>query len=333
MRAVAEPPDELARGVLERGERTPAAVEAGQQVAGADEAQEGRVELVGRVPTPVPGVHGVDDERPLAGVVHAVELDPAADHGVLDVVHRVRDVVGEVHDLRLHALDPVGRALAQPREDGPVVVVHAELRCRQAVLAHRTLAAAPRVLDARVERGPGQVQAGGPAVGREHLGLEPRQEPQRLRVALEPADVAGDVRERPLAVVAERRVAEVVRQAGGVDDVGVAAEGLAELSTDLRDLEAVRQARADEVVAAGAEDLGLGAEPAQGGRVDDAGAVALEGRADLALGRFRRPPLDVGGAVAGLRLVPGWGHARSGTVWHVTHPSQTALLRPRRPPR
>ena len=105
-----------------------------------------------------------------------------------------------------------------------------------------------------------------------------------------PHDVA-DLVERPLAVVAERRVAEVVGQRGGLDDVGVAAEGAAEVAGDLGDLEGVGQPVADEVVGLRPHDLRLGGEPAQRGRVHDPGPVALEGRAAVRRGAWAaRPP-------------------------------------------
>ena len=56
------------------------------------------------------------------------------------------------------------------------------------------------------------------------LRLEPGEDPQRLRVALEPAAGGAELVQRALAVVPERRVADVVRQPGGVDDVGVGAQ-------------------------------------------------------------------------------------------------------------
>ena len=87
---------------------------------------------------------------------------------------------------------------------------------------------------------------------------------------------AGDGVERRLAVVPERRVAEVVGEAGGVDDVGAAAQGRAELAADLGDLEGVGEPVAHEVVAAGLHDLGLGGEPAQARGVDQARPVAGE---------------------------------------------------------
>ena len=114
------------------------------------------------------------------------------------------------------------------------------------------------------------------AVGRDDLGLEPGEQPQRLRVALEPADPLGQLRQRALAVVPERRVPEVVRQARRVDDVRVAAERLADLPAHLRDLERVRQPRAHEVVRRRAEHLRLGPEAPQRRGVHQARAVALE---------------------------------------------------------
>ncbi len=67
-----------------------------------------------------------------------------------------------------------------------------------------------------------------------------------------------------LAVVAEGRVAQVVAEARGVDDIGRDAEGDRELTPDLCDLQGMRQAVAREVgCAGGAEHLRLRGEPAQ----------------------------------------------------------------------
>ena len=90
--------------------------------------------------------------------------------------------------------------------------------------------------------------------------------------------------QRVLAVVPERRVAEVVREAGRLDHVAVAPEREAEVAPDLRDLEAVREAVAHEVVGARADHLRLGGEPAQRRRVHEPGAVAGERPAAALLG-------------------------------------------------
>jgi hypothetical protein len=69
---------------------------------------------------------------------------------------------------------------------------------------------------------------------------------------------------------------EVVRQRRGVDDVGVAAERLAELTGHLGDLEGVGQPVAHEVVEAWSHDLRLRREATQRRGVHDAPPVALE---------------------------------------------------------
>ena len=126
------------------------------------------------------------------------------------------------------------------------------------------------------------------------LRLQAGEEPQGLGVALETPDPAGDLGERPFPVVPEGRVAEIVGEAGGVDDVRVAAEGVAEFPAHLGDLEGVGEARADEVVGRGAHHLGLGAEAAQARGVDDARTVALEGAPPGGLGWLGDPAGRVG---------------------------------------
>ena len=135
-------------------------------------------------------------------------------------------------------------ARAEPVEDLEVVVVDAELH-----RGVRRPAAAPRVLRGGVQAGPGEVEPGRAAVGVGALGLQAGQQAQRLGVALEAADAGRDRIERRLAVVPERRVAEVVGEAGGVDDVGAAAQRRTELAADLGDLEGVGEPVAHEVVA------------------------------------------------------------------------------------
>ncbi len=324
-----EPADELARHVLQRGQRAARPVEGPYQVALAVQVllqpADGGVDRVGPVPLAVPGPHVLGHARPLLGVRHEVQVDAARHDAVLDVVHGVADVVGEVHDLRLQALDAVGRVLAQPGEHGRVVRVDAELAARRAVRPGRARAVRPRVLDARVEAGAGQVEAGGHAVEPDHLGFQPGQQAQGLRVALEAADRLGDLGQGGLAVVPEGRVSQVVREAGGVDHVGVAAERAPHAAAHLGDLEGVGQARAHEVVVARAEHLGLGAEPAQRGGVHHAPAVAFERGPGPRLGRFGHPALDVLRAVRRRDALPG-GLLHAGHSSHaVGNPGITRL--------
>src|SRR3954465_9999054 len=190
-------------------------------------------------------------------------VDVACLYAVLEVVHRVGDVVRPVHDLRLDATRASGGAVTGPLEDRGVVVVHAELRS--------PLLSVPWVLGRRVQRRSGEVEPRTDlatlAGGSDDLRLQPGQHAQALRVAFEAAARRREVRERGLAVVTERRVTEVVREARGVDEVRVGAECRRELATDLRALERVRQPGAWEVALAVADDLGLGGEPAQSSRV------------------------------------------------------------------
>jgi hypothetical protein len=71
----------------------------------------------------------------------------------------------------------------------------------------------------------------------EHLGFEPGQDAQGLSVGLEAAAFPRQLVQRPLAVVPERRVPDVVREAGGVDQVGVATQLVGDAAADLGDLE------------------------------------------------------------------------------------------------
>jgi len=147
---------------------------------------------------------------------------------IFEVVHRIRHVVGPVHDLRL-------QAGAAARRAGPDPLEHGDVRLVGAVLARA--GADDRVLECRVEGGAGEVEA-----GVRDLGFQPGEQPERLGVALEAAAgkrAAGvsERRQRRLPVVPERRVAEVVRQARRVHQVGVAAERRAEFPADLRALQ------------------------------------------------------------------------------------------------
>ncbi len=163
-------------------------------------------------------------------------------------------------------------------------------------------AARPGVLGGRVEGGAGEVEAdadqgAGRAVD-ESFGLQPGQQPQRLRVALEAAAGRGDLVEHLLAVVPERRVAQVVGEAGRLDEVGVAAQGRAQLPADLGALQGVGEPGAGAGVpglraGAGRDDLCLAGEPPQRGGVQDARAVPLERGAAGALVRLGRPALGV----------------------------------------
>ena len=158
-------------------------------------------------------------------------------------------------------------------------------------------------LHAASSDGAGEVQ---PAA--RDLELEPGEDAQRLRVALEAAAGARELVEGAFAVVPERGVADVVGEPRGVDDVGVAAQVLGHPPPDLGHLEGVREPGARHAADLGAfarpDDLRLAREPPQRRGVQHAGAVAGERAAAL-------PPPG---------MLGGFGHAARPVVIGVSHP-------------
>ena len=107
--------------------------------------------------------------------------------------------------------------------------------------------------------------------------------------------------------MAERRMAEIVRERQRLGQVLVEAERARERAGDLGNLERMGQPGAEMVALVEDEHLGLVGEPAEGAGVDDAVAVAAEGVA----GGARRLGVEpaaaparigrIGGACAPLR--------------------------------
>jgi hypothetical protein len=160
------------------------------------------------------------------------DLDEAhipRDECVLEIVHRVGDVIRPIHDLGLKAPPPFDRAFTQPGEDLPVIVIDAELVIVDARV--------PRILRRGIEGCAGEVESDGSTIIGEALGLKTRQDAQALGIAFETATGDGRLGERGLAVVAEGRMAQVVRKARRLDQIGVGAEGRPEFTTDLASLE------------------------------------------------------------------------------------------------
>ena len=239
-------------------------------------------------------------------------VEVSADDRILEVVHRVGDVVAEVHHLRLDAAHRLGRAGTQPVEGILIVGVVAELAA--AARVGDALLRRPRVLATRVEAGAGQVEAVRAAIGPEHLGLQPGEQAERLGVALEPADVVRPGGQRALPVVTEGRVPEVMGEAGAVDDIRIEPQVDRELAADLRDLERMGEPVAGEVEARGrAEHLRLDGEAAQGAGMQHAPAIAGEVAATVRV-LLGQPALGVGLVVAGqehaARAIPHWCPAR-----------------------
>jgi len=100
--------------------------------------------------------------------------------------------------------------------------------------------------------------------------------PQALQIVFEAAMTAHAFVERLLAGVTEGRVTKVMRQRNSFGKIFVELQCARRSAGDLRDLEAVRQARPEQVTFVVDENLGLVFEPPERRRVNDAVAVALE---------------------------------------------------------
>ncbi len=107
--------------------------------------------------------------------------------------------------------------------------------------------------------------------------LEIFHDAQRVQVVVKEKAVFlhGNV-ESLFSGMTERRMADVVYQGEGLDEINVQAELRRDGSRDLRDLNGMGQAIAKVVGVPASEDLGLGFEAAKGPGVDDAIAVTLK---------------------------------------------------------
>ena len=122
---------------------------------------------------------------------------------------------------------------------------------------------------------------------------------QALQVVLEAAVLRHAGIERVLARVAERRVAEVVRQGDRFHQVLVEPQRARDRAAELRDLQRMREPRAEQVAFVVQEDLGLVDQPPERGGMHDAVAIALE-RVARRRRRFRMAPAARSRRVAGV---------------------------------
>ncbi len=97
-----------------------------------------------------------------------------------------------------------------------------------------------------------------------------------MGVVVEPANVGERARQRILAGVAERRVAEIVGEAQRLGQILVEPERPGDRPADLGDFDAVGEPDPEMVAVGRDEDLGLVAQAAEGDRMDDPVAVALK---------------------------------------------------------
>ena len=113
---------------------------------------------------------------------------------------------------------------------------------------------------------------------------------------IEAAMVAHQLIELALAGMAERRVAEIMGERQGFGQVLVEPERPGDGAGDLGDLDRMGESGAVMIALVIDEDLGLVLEPAEGGGMDDAVAVALEGGARRASGSGREPAAALAGS-------------------------------------
>ncbi len=128
------------------------------------------------------------------------------------------------------------------------------------------------VLDDALERFPCQVET----VEGRIAPLKTRDHAQRLRVVIEAAMRGEAAIERALPGVAERRMAEIMRQRQRLGEILVEAELAGDGAGDLRHLQRMGQPRPVVVALVINEDLRLVLEAAERGGMDNAVAIAPE---------------------------------------------------------
>ena len=153
------------------------------------------------------------------------------------------------------------------------------------------------MFDQRLQRLGGQIEA-------VELGiatLERRNDTEAVAVMVEAA-VIGEARgQGVLAGVAERRVAEIVAESGGLGEILVEAQIPGDRAGDLGHLDGVGQPGSKMVALLVHEHLGLVRQAPESGGMDDAVAVALIGGARGRGGLGEQPParfLGIGGIFA-----------------------------------
>ena len=117
----------------------------------------------------------------------------------------------------------------------------------------------------------GKIEAGEVRI----LCLDELDDTEALEIVIEAAVAAHEAVELRLAGVAERGVAEIVREGDGLGEVLIESEGAGDRAGDGRHLDGMGEPGAEVIAAAAEEDLGLVFETAEGARMNDAGAVPL----------------------------------------------------------
>ena len=235
------------------------------------------------------------------GERHHLEIIDAKQAGaqaIVDVVGVIGDIVGEGGGLRLQ------RSVAPQLQ----IEFFVETRRYRREYRFRGMARPGPVppgqrtvmLDDALQRFPGQVQP-------VELGiavLQRRHHPQRLRVVVEAAMVREAFVQRPLAGMAERRMAEIVRQRQCLGEVLVEAELPGQRAGNLRHFQRMGQPRAVMVALVEHEYLRLVLQATKGGGMDHPVAIAPERAAGPAR-RLRKQPATAGIGVAAIKRAGG----------------------------
>ena len=171
---------------------------------------------------------------------------------IFDVVHRVRDVIGKIHDLSFQTTRPWSYALTHPFKSWAIIVVYRILP--QGFFPVRTFALRPGVLANRIKGCAREIQASGAFLSN-NLRLKARDDSQCLRIPFKASDFSRKFIECAFTIVSKWRMPEVVGKTCGIDNIGVGSQFLPQLASHLRNLKGVSQARAHEIVRGWPQDL------------------------------------------------------------------------------
>ena len=141
--------------------------------------------------------------------------------------------------------------------------------------------------------------------------LQRGDDPQRLGVVVEAAMGLQAVVQRPLAGMAERRMAEVMGQRQRLGEVLVEPELAGQRAGDLGHFQRMGQPGAVMIALMEHEDLGFVLQAAEGGGMDHPVAVAPERAAGLAR-RLRKQPAAAAIGIAGIGRAGGSHSDRHG---------------------
>ena len=163
-------------------------------------------------------------------------------------MHRIGNIVREIHDLRLGGELSLRLSLSSPLKDLIIIGVGTKF-CPPTGVDLGALHT-PRILHSRQEAGAREVQTAGNTVLVMNFGLQPHQQSKCLGVALKTAAITRPFGQGAFAVMPEGRVTDVVGKTRGFDHVSIQTEPRGKLPPDLRHFERVRQTIARKIQSA-----------------------------------------------------------------------------------